>query len=174
MLEIAASGPEGEDGDAVWQLKAKLEQARTELLDLSTRNRLISTPRGTRAKQIEIIDELTSEIFRLLVTDGKALTFLPGRRAAGTADGDEETDSDQIAELAQPDDHAVDDRGSARHGDTKLQTWLTSEGLQKRLLDLFLDAKTLQEEQGVNILYLALGMLKRFENDKSDKERFAP
>jgi very-short-patch-repair endonuclease len=39
---------------------------------------------------------------------------------------------------------------------------------------MHLDAKTLQEEQGVNILFLALGMLKWFEDKNSDKERFAP
>ncbi len=175
MLETGTAGPEGEEGGEFWPLKEKLERARTELLDLSTRNRLISTPRGTKAKQVEIIDELASEIFRLLVSDGKALTFLPGRRAAGTAASEEDEDSDEISELAQPDDDSIDERGMAsRHSDTKLQTRLTSEGLQKRLLDLYLDARTLQEEQGVNILYLALGMLKWFEDEKSEKERFAP
>ncbi len=55
-----------------------------------------------------------------------------------------------------------------------MQTLLSSEGLQKRLLSLYLDAKTLEEEQGVNIFYLAIGMLKWFEDDTSDVERFAP
>ncbi|WP_428245436.1 DUF3320 domain-containing protein [Ferrovibrio sp.] len=175
MLDVVANIPTGVNGAETSALKEKLERARTELLDLSTRNRLISTPRGTKAKQIEIIDELSSEIFRLLVNDGKALTFLPGRKAAGAATTGEDDEIDEISELAQPEDEAVDARGVAsRHGDTKLQTRLTSEGLQKRLLDLYLDAKTLQEEQGVNILYLALGMLKWFEDEKSDKERFAP
>lgn len=175
MLETGTIASGNEDGDQSWPLKEKLERARTELLDLSTRNRLISTPRGTKAKQVEIIDELSAEIFRLLVNDGKALTFLPGRKAAGAASNEQDGDSDEISELAQPDDDAIDERGRAsRHSDTKLQTRLTSEGLQKRLLDLCLDARTLQEEQGVNILYLALGMLKWFEDEKSEKERFAP
>lgn len=175
MLETGTIASGNEDGNESWPLKEKLERARTELLDLSTRNRLISTPRGTKAKQVEIIDELSAEIFRLLVIDGKALTFLPGRKAAGAASNEQDADSDEISELAQPDDDATDERGlAARHSDTKLQTRLTSEGLQKRLLDLCLDARTLQEEQGVNILYLALGMLKWFEDEKSEKERFAP
>ncbi len=41
-------------------------------------------------------------------------------------------------------------------------------------MDIWYDARTLEEEQGVNILYLALGLLKWFEDDKSDVERFAP
>ncbi len=102
------------------------------------------------------------------------MVFAAGRRAAQGDDLDS-PDSDEIQTLAQPEDESVDERGVAqRHSDTKLQTRLTSEGLQKRLLTMHLDAKTLQEEQGVNILFLALGMLKWFEADSSDKERFAP
>ena len=57
---------------------------------------------------------------------------------------------------------------SAEHQDTKLQTRLTPQGLQKRLLDLYHDSKTLEEEQGVNILYLTLGTLKWI--DPNNKE----
>lgn len=152
----------------------KLERGRTELLDLSTRNRLIHTPRSAKIKSIEVVDELTAEVFRLLVADGKTLAFAAGRRAPGEIVPEDQT-SDEISTLAQPDDDPVDERGIAqRHSDTRLQTRLTSEGLQKRLLTMHLDAKTLQEEQGVNILFLALGMLKWFEDKNSDKERFAP
>src|SRR5438309_165039 len=42
------------------------------------------------------------------------------------------------------------------------------------LLDLYFDARTLEEEQGVNVLYLALGFLKWFEAPSSDIPRFAP
>jgi hypothetical protein len=60
---------------------------------------------------------------------------------------------DEIADLAQPEDDTTDERGvSGRHLDTRLQTRLTPKGLQKRLLDLYFDARTLEEEQGVNIL----------------------
>lgn len=171
---------ENVDGFAGMALKDKLDHARTELLDLSTRNRLINTPRSTKAKQIEVIDELTSEIFRLLVSEGRGLTFAAGRRATKAADDnsdatDDAGESDEISDLAQPDDEPLNERGVAlRHSDTKLQTRLTSEGLQNRLLTLYYDARTLQEEQGVNILFLALGMLKWFEDDKSDVERCAP
>jgi hypothetical protein len=47
-----------------------------------------------------------------------------------------------------------------RQAETRLQTKLSSEGLQKRLLDIWYDARTLEEEQGVNILYLAFGLFK--------------
>ncbi len=114
-------------------------------------------------------------MFRLLVEDGKAFTFAAGKRTAGSHDEALTQDSEEIVDLFQPEDDERDTRGVfQRHSDSRLQTRLTSEGLQKRLLSLHLDARTLQEEQGVNVLFLAAGFLKWFEDDKSDVERFAP
>lgn len=149
----------------------RLESARRDLLDIGTRSRLISTPRSSgRSTRLEIADELSDEVFRLLVVDRKAMSFLPRPGA-----DDDETD-DGAPRLFQPDEEEeVDESGMAvRHTDDKLQTHLKSEGLQKKLLRLYYDAKTSQEEQGVNILYLATGFLKWFEAPSSDRERFAP
>lgn len=150
-------------------IDAKLERARTELLDLSARNRLLNIPRSAKsAKTLEIVDERGAEVFRLLSKDGKAFTFLAGR---GEADEGE----DEIAELVQPDEDGVDTRGvSNRHSDTRLQTRLTPAGLQKKLLDLYYDARTLEEEQGVNILFLAIGTLKWIDPNNATVSRFAP
>ena len=82
---------------------------------------------------------------------------------------------DEAMVLAQPDDEPLDERGvAARHADTRLQTRYTSAGLQKRLLDLHHDARVLEEEQGVNILFLALGTLKWVDPNKAAAKRFAP
>lgn len=153
-------------------IDVKLERARTELLDLSARNRLLNIPRSAKsAKTLEVVDERGSEIFRLLVTDGKAFTFLPGK---GEAVEDDDIDG-EIAEFEQPEDDGVDSRGVAnRHGDTRLQTRLTATGLQKKLLDLYYDARTLEEEQGVNILFLAIGTLKWIDPNNAAAQRFAP
>lgn len=158
-------------------ISTQLDTSRQTLLDLSTRNRLLNIPRQRKnAKVIEIKDELSSEVYRLLVNDGKALSFLPGREKQKTV-GDISIDDkeDAFGELPQPEDDMVDERGIAkRHSDHRLQTLLTSEGLQKRLLTMYYDAKTFEEEQGVNILYLAIGMLKWFEDNNSEVERYAP
>jgi hypothetical protein len=151
----------------------KLERAREELLDLSARNRLLNMPRHSRAAQtIEVIDEKSTEVYRLLVREGKALTFLPGRKREATqTDGD----TDEILELALPEDETKDERGVLnRHSDTKLQTRLMGAGLQKRLLNLYQDAQTLEDEQGVNILYLALGTLQWIDPNNKEVPRFAP
>lgn len=147
-----------------------LQNARLELLDLTARNRLLNAPRRTRvSSSLEIVDELSSEIFRLLVRENRKLTFQSASTSVSANPDDPPT------ALPQPADDEVDERGIAkRHTNTKLQTLLPSEALQKRLLRLFHDAKTYIEEQGVNILYLTLGMLRWYEDAASTIERFAP
>ncbi len=149
---------------------AQLNTSRQELLDLSTRNRLLNIPRRSKnIKTIEVIGESSVEVFKLLVKEGKALSFLPAREADGDL-----PDEDGRDKLSQPEGDGAGDSDSSKHDSRRLQTLLSSERLQKRLLSLFHDAKTLEEEQGVNILYLAMGVLKWFEDDNSDLERYAP
>src|SRR4030088_3230475 len=84
-------------------IRAKLDRARTELLDLSARNRLLNTPRHSRyARTIEIADERSQEIFRLLVQAGRAFTFAPGRVRPGTAEAAQAGADEEIALLPQP------------------------------------------------------------------------
>jgi very-short-patch-repair endonuclease len=153
-------------------MEAKLDKARAELLDLSARNRLLNIPRSAKsARYLEIIDERSDEVFRLLVGSSRAMTFLAGKSEVDN----EEVDDEEIVLLAQPDDDGVDERGVPnRHADTRLQTRLTAAGLQKRLLDLYVDARTLEEEQGVNILFLALGTLKWVDPTNPANVRYAP
>lgn len=159
-------------------LAEKLERARTELLDLSARNRLLNIPKSKTAKHVEIVDEVSEHIYRLLVIENKTLTFVPGRISKSDAAEIDDMDEDEIsiAQLAQPSDgDDLDAAGNrTRHVDTKLQTRLTAKGLQKRLLDLYHDSRTLEEEQGVNILFLALGTLKWIDPNNKDNARFAP
>jgi very-short-patch-repair endonuclease/DNA polymerase III delta prime subunit len=154
-------------------LHSILESARRELLDLTARNRLLNTSRSqARSSRLEIVDEVSDEVFRHLVTAGKAMSFLPVRKGEQAESNGDEEDQGQ---LFQPGDDELDENGlAARHIDNKLQTRLTSDRLQKRLLKLFYDARTHEEEQGVNILYLVLGFLKWYEDGNSDRERFAP
>lgn len=157
-------------------LETKLQRAREELLDLSARNRLLNVPRSSKsAKTIEVVDERASEVFRLLVKEGKAFTFQAGKESTGSDKTDEDDEEDVLVDLPQPDDDEVDERGVAgRHSDTKLQTRMTTKGLQKRLFDLYYDARTLEEEQGVNVLFLALGTLKWIDPQNASTVRYAP
>lgn len=151
----------------------KLERARVELLDLSARNRLLNMPRSSKsAKTVEVVDEKGAEVFRLLALENRVFTFLAGRVAIDEGDGGDHEDA--AADLDQPDEELDANGNAPRHLDTRLQTRLTSKGLQKRLLDMFYDARTLEEEQGVNILFLALGALKWIDPQNASNVRYAP
>ncbi|KON79832.1 DUF3320 domain-containing protein [Azoarcus sp. PA01] len=82
-----------------------------------------------------------------------------------------------VAELDGADWPAGDVAGgavAAQHTDTRLQTVLSEERLFLSLLKIHTEAQTFIQEQGVNILFLALGFLHWYEADSSDKLRKAP
>jgi very-short-patch-repair endonuclease len=159
-----------------------LKRSRKELLDLSTRNRLLSIPVNSKsARIIQVYDELSEQVFRLLVSEKKSLAFIPGLQIKkaiqpGGPDAELATDTDEEeVGLPQPEDEEYPSAALAkRHVDARLQTALSSDRLQRRLLDFYRDAQTMIEEQGVNVLYLALGHLKWFEVDQAESPRYAP
>jgi very-short-patch-repair endonuclease len=152
-----------------------LLRTRSNLLDLTLRNRLLNTPRAaTRSKRLDIVDEKSDEVFRILVRDQKVMTFLASKEQHETDQSENRLVADIFAEkVPNPTDLAVA-QTAYRHVDTRLQTTLTLPNLQKRLLTLHTDAKTMEEEQGVSILYLACGFLEWYESSSSDLPRFSP
>ena len=178
-------------------LKKAVDTLREQLLDISNRNRLINTPVGkTRSKQLEIVDELSDEVFRILYVQGKKMAFHPlppptdsvaeDDQLADSVDGLENVpvlqrnvdpaglENAEVERVFVPIEDADGSTIAARHIDSKLQTMLAAEPLQKRLLSLFRDARSLEEEQGVSVLFLGMGFLRWYESASSEIERFAP
>lgn len=158
-----------------------LEETRRELLDLSTRNRLLSmTVENKSARVVQIRDERSDNVFRLLVGERRAFTFLPSVEKQSASHAKIETsqcNSDLEVEyegLHEPEVGNPTINANRGHLDTKFQTSLSPDGLQRRLLSIYRDSKSMMEEQGVNILYIALGRLKWFEAEKADTPRYAP
>jgi very-short-patch-repair endonuclease len=155
-------------------INSRLDQSRRDLLDLSLYNRLLNY-RPLKSKGLEIIDEKPVEVFRILVQEGRSMSFLRATRATGPSGRQpllvEEQDSGERS-LEQPEDE--DESPLNRHTDTKLQTPYESEILQTRLLSTYYAARTYVEEQGVNVLFLALGMLHWYEAPSSQEARRAP
>ena len=141
-------------------IQTKLDTARAELLDQSLRNPLINY-RLSRARGVEIVDESPPDVYRILVQEGKAMSFLPKPEP-------EEDDNLQLFE----DDEVETD--PARHTDNKLQTDYLPTEFRRRLLNTYYTARTAIEEQGVNTLYLVLGMLQWYESESSNILRRAP
>lgn len=174
--EAASTGEANRQGDSPLlrrKMMDALNAARSKLLERSLRNKLISTNlTSQRARQIRVVDELSDQVIALL-RSGKAMTFAANQRSSeGVA---EEVSPTEELPYIPPDDEGVSEDGVAtRHRDLRLQTRLTPEGLQKRLLSLFYEAQTIEEEQGVNVLFLALGFLEWHEANHSDITRYAP
>ena len=163
-------------------VRNEIEKSRRDVLDLTLRNPLLNF-RPTKRRGIEVVDERSRELFRILVRGERVMYFLPAaegrtRTPNGHISPDAPDDSlddippELLALLAEPADDP--DETAARHTDNKLQTALTLASLNVRLRESFRQARLSIEEQGVNILYLALGMLRWYESDTSTTERRAP
>ena len=140
------------------------------LLDIGKRNPLTNSPlRSNRRNQLLIVDELSDEIFRILYVEGKKFTFLASSEPK--VEESDETLEDVDDTYVPPE---LEASVNAAHVDTKLQTELTPSMLQQRLLYLHREAKSIEEEQGVSVLFLALGFLRYYENEASEIPRYGP
>ncbi len=169
------------------RIKLAIEQARRELLDPSRRNRLLHAPlTGKRPWCMAVVGHDPDELFRALCRQEnfRGYAFDPS-----TEENEEGVVPDQnLAALAfsfsrpsspsvtGPTRRARMTAGAANGGNARprLQTKLTSEKLERRLTKIFREERTLEEEQGVSTLYLALGFLKWFDSDQSEEPSFAP
>ena len=159
-------------------VESRLETSRKELLDLGLRNALIN--HRPRAKQVKVVDELSTEVYRLLVEGGRAMTFeaLPEELAEALSSDNRQgavpSDTPTLEQLLRQPEEEENGGVAGRHRDTKLQTSMVADKLQSRLLSIHNDARTYLEEQGVNILYLALGFLHWYETPSASEPRRAP
>jgi very-short-patch-repair endonuclease/DNA polymerase III delta prime subunit len=135
----------------------KLEASRRELLDLGLRNPLLNYHLPV-SRGVHIEEEKAANIYEVLVKQGKAMTFLP-------KSGNKEIIETETPVLPEQEEVVYD---------TRLQTQETVTSLQNRLLNTYYAARTSLEEQGVNILFITLGMLQWYDKDNSKELRKAP
>ena len=155
-------------------IAGKLERSRYDVLDLTLRNPLLNY-RVLKAKGLEIVDEVPQEVYRILVQKGRMMYFDASKQASGVGSFEGEEDvAEELLSLMATGAASDPDELAARHFDNKLQTPYRQIRLDVRLRNTFRDAHLAIEEQGVNILYLALGMLKWYESESSDTRRLAP
>ncbi|QHS61679.1 DUF3320 domain-containing protein [Chitinophaga agri] len=147
----------------------KLEASRRELLDLGLRNPLLNY-RLPVSRGVHIEQETVSSIYEVLVKQGKAMTFLP---KADVKEKKAVAEQETIPEIVPVEPVVLPEVEEVVY-DTRLQTAETATALQNRLLNTYYAARTSLEEQGVNILFLTLGMLKWYEKDNGKEARYAP
>jgi very-short-patch-repair endonuclease/flagellar biosynthesis GTPase FlhF len=146
-------------------IQKKLEMARHELLDLGLRNPLLNY-RTLKARGLEIIREKSEQIYKILVVDKKKMSFHEALKGSDT----KQLTLDTVAIEANEEDTV----SQANYVDMKLQTNYPEKQLEQRLLNTYYSARTYIEEQGVNILYIAFGMLHWYEADSSQEARKSP
>ena len=145
-----------------------IEDARKKLVDTGTRNRLVHVNRKGRGRFLTIVNERADEVFRMLHVERRKMRFHPSASDAdASADGSVRFDEVDLGPSAGGEDES-------RFTDRYLDTTLGTDALQKRVLQLARDARTAEEEQGINILFLAIGFLQWFEDDRSEVVREAP
>jgi len=165
------------------QVAQNLEISRKELLDLTFRNPLLNF-RYLKARGVEVIDTTAADSFNALISGGKKLPFRPATQRAGKQNQKEEEEAIEAEEEsysgalflefdALPDEPLQD---SVRKNAplSSFKTAASSAELHKRLLNTLYTARSFIEEQGVNTLFLALGMLSWYEADSSEVCRRSP
>src|SRR6266852_5610474 len=145
----------------------RLKASRLDLLDLSLRNPLLNYRASTR-RGLDIIDEKSSQVYSFLLVEGGSLRFHHTKKSSATPQEGEvfylETESPGPAEIG---------IGQANPANS-IATPYTKEALAARLLSTSSDAWLTIQEQGVNTLFLALGMLQWKEEETAKEPRFAP
>ena len=143
-------------------IEKQYQTSREELLDMGLRgNTLINFRPST--KTLEMIDEKSKEVFRILVAEQKPMAFIPV-----PASLEDESDPQALPKILE------DEYADRRHTDNRLQTKLTADALDKSLLKISTEAEGYYQEQGVDLLYLALGFLTWYEHESSSMPRKAP
>ena len=140
-------------------IEKEFKNLRRELLDLTLRNQLLNFK--SRAKTITIVNQSPVNLFQTLVLQDSKMYFVANKK-------DKKEDKSSVW------DHIPFDFSKFSEGDKKLATDLTPKELQKRLYYINNQAKTMLQEQGYNILYLAIGFLEWKDKSKPRQKNKAP
>ncbi len=140
-------------------IEKEFKNLRKELLDLTLRNQLLNFK--SRAKTITIVNQTPVNLFQTLVLQDNKMYFVANKK-------DKKEDKSSVW------DHIPFDFSKFSEGDKKLATDLTPKELQKRLYYINNQAKTMLQEQGYNILYLAIGFLEWTDKSKPKQRNNAP
>ncbi|MCY7375158.1 MAG: DUF4011 domain-containing protein, partial [Pyrinomonadaceae bacterium] len=158
---------------------------KSKLLDLSKRNRALNF-KINKVSTITIIDELPVEIFKLVCGQKKSLKFKPSDEPETKVEKEfieadvlfDETETDISPQMTKNQLSLFapykTENLAAAHTDDFLQTSSSAEKLDKSLRRLEEQGRTIVEEQGINALFLALGMLHYKESKDSEIFFHAP
>ena len=128
--------------------------------------------RPSKTRGLTITGELPTEIFRIIARDERLMYFLPTGSSAEDESLETVIPRALLSSITEYEDPPAEP--AAHHVDNRLQTPYSATRLEIRLKNTFRAAHTSIEEQGVNILFLALGTLNWYESESSELPRMAP
>ena len=177
MLEMISDGktakalPMAEGMQDAIAMERELRMLRERLVDTGARNRMIHINRkAARANCINVVRGDSGHIFRILRVDERKMQF--------KATGDEEEVDEGLGLAFAYEDMmlapADDGVSIGRLADSYLETNLDPEALARRVLNMARHARAAEEEQGVNVLFLAMGFLRWKASPSSEIVRESP
>ena len=185
-------------------IEVKIGALRKNLLDLTMRNRLLNFKPQVRSIRVvdeiptEIYQLMVLEDKKMRFMPRKASETVEKNIGQNVYDNPIEVKNPEVVENTEksvPDEYKLklkpldisdkeasllwklplpNKKVASKHRNLLLQTIHESEELQKRLFYINQQSKSVLEEQGYNILYLALGFLEWTETNEPDTKRKAP
>ncbi|MCS6891216.1 MAG: DUF4011 domain-containing protein [Rhodovarius sp.] len=152
-------------------LARALEEARRGLIDLSTRNRLLSLPAPGRSRGVLLLENEDAGFVFAELAAGRTFGFEASGMAVAPARGGRRSRSSADGVAVAVADGAPREPGRR---DRLLRAALPPEELTRRLRDIMADARTAREETGVPSLFLAFGTLAWRDPATPGVERLAP
>ncbi|MCK9151854.1 DUF3320 domain-containing protein [Methanobacterium alcaliphilum] len=142
-------------------VNSEFKSLRRKLLDLSMRNQLLNF--RPRSRTIEVINDEASHIYDFLVLKEKKMQFLPQKEEKKLDEEIKDVEEDDLTKESPESElwefPAVEEEEIEEQKSRFLETSLTPSELQRRLFYINQRARTMLQEQGYNILYLAIGFL---------------
>ena len=144
--------------DSNKNIEKEFKNLRKELLDLTLRNPLLNFK--ARNRNLSIINQSPINVYRTLVLENKKMFFSANKK-----------------ENKKSRAHAFIDQTKeflSQESDKTLKADLSPSELQKRLFYIDQQSKTMVQEQGYNILYIAIGFIEWIDKKKPRQKNLAP
>jgi Protein of unknown function (DUF4011)/Protein of unknown function (DUF3320) len=172
-MQVMKSKATMEKRAPTFEIDRRWREIRQSLFDLTVRNHTLNF-RPTEARSIRIVNEIPAEVYDDLVLKERTMGLRARPAGAATESregGEAESVSGEAPSLRW---RMATGELAEQHTDRFLQTSLESAALQQQLFKIDQQARTILNEQGYTILYLALGFLEWIDETPTPVARRAP
>ncbi|GFO61682.1 hypothetical protein GMST_40070 [Geomonas silvestris] len=158
-------------------IEQALQRLRTRLLDLSTRNRLLSF-RHPKGRSLQFVDQPNLNLVFTRLLDGKDILLKwipdPPPLLYTNKRPDPKSHAESLGVDVETRFSPESCRSSANKHTPRLQALYYPADLDKMCRKIRSEARTIIEETGTNMLYLVFGFLEFYERDDVEKPALSP